>query len=48
MIRSTIDQVVSVCFKPHQIQFTNVPIVLIHLLNVSMHDFEGDKFIVGG
>ena len=30
------------------IQLANVAVVFVHLLYVTMYDFEGDEFIVGG
>lgn len=30
------------------IQLAHVPVVLVHLLDVSMHDLEGDQLVVGG
>lgn len=30
------------------VKFANIAIVFVHLFDISMHDFEGDQFIVRG
>jgi len=30
------------------IEFANIPIVFVHLFNITMHDLESDQFIVRG
>ena len=37
-----------VCFLKVEdnIQFTDISVVFVHLLNVSMHDFKADQFVV--
>lgn len=29
-------------------QFADVAVIFVHLLNVAMHDFESDEFVIGG
>ena len=30
------------------VEFADVAVVFVHLLDVAVHDFEGDEFVVGG
>lgn len=32
----------------YNVQFADVAVVLVHLLDVAMHNFEADQFVVGG
>lgn len=29
------------------VQLAHVPVVLVHLLDVAVHDLEGDQFVIG-
>lgn len=37
-----------VCFLEikYNVQFADIAVVFVHLLNVSVHDFEGDQFVI--
>jgi hypothetical protein len=30
------------------VELANVAVILVHLLNISMHDFEGNQLVIGG
>lgn len=32
----------------NNVELANVAVILVHLLNIPMHDFEGNKFVIGG
>jgi hypothetical protein len=32
----------------YDVELANIAVILVHLLNIAMHDFEGNQFVIGG